>query len=138
MVDLFYFWWKEPRIDLPESIISSCKTNNNCNQDNNTYKRQQTSGDTIFGAVNFNYAGDISYPWLVTVISLCIAGSMVLYTTKFQDTVTISSIKAEFTSVGKAGKYIMFFCSILDEISISQQLTKTNRAGFWWQMYSNP
>jgi hypothetical protein len=51
---------------------------------------------------------------------LKLAGGTVLYKSKFQDTRAMSSTEAEFTAAAEAGKYILYVCSILDQIGIPQ------------------
>jgi hypothetical protein len=51
---------------------------------------------------------------------LRIAGGTVLYKTKYQDTVALSSTEAEFTAAAEASKYILYVRSILDQLGIPQ------------------
>lgn len=114
-----HFWRREPRPDLPTRSITSSKEDNNYDQ-HEIHERQQPSHNVMFGAVDSDYAGDVSHRRSVTGIVLRIAGGTVLYKTKFQDTVAMSSTEAEFTAAAEAGKYILYVRSILDEIGIPQ------------------
>ena len=49
------------------------------------------------------------------------AGGTILYKTKFQDTVSMSSTEAEFIAAAEAGKYILYLRTILEEIGIHQK-----------------
>ena len=50
-----------------------------------------------------------------------LAGGTILYKTKFQPTIATSSTEAEFTAASEAGKYILYLCTILQEIGLEQE-----------------
>ena len=101
------YWRKQQPLDLPIINITECKSDNNYTEDD-IHKRTQTLHDTLFGAVNSDYAGDITHRRSVTGIVLRLAGGTIFYKTKFQDTVALSSTEAEFTAAVEAG----IICSI--------------------------
>jgi hypothetical protein len=51
---------------------------------------------------------------------LRIAGGTILYKTKYQDTIALSTTEAEFTAACDAGKAILYVRSILNEINMPQ------------------
>jgi hypothetical protein len=59
----------------------------------------------------------------VTGLILRLAGGTILYKMKYQDTVSLSTMEAEFTAVCDAGKVILYVRSILDEIQVPQEDT---------------
>jgi hypothetical protein len=61
----------------------------------------------------------------VTGIILQIAGGTIFYKTKFQDTIAMSLTEAEFTAAAKAGKYILYVRSILDQLGLPQNIATT-------------
>ena len=58
-------------------------------------------------------------------ITIRLAGGTILYKTKFQDCVAMSSTEAEFTAACDAGKEILYVRSILDEIDMEQEQATT-------------
>ena len=49
-----------------------------------------------------------------------IAGGTVVYNTKYQDTISLSSTEAKFTAACDAGRAILYVRSILDELNMPQ------------------
>ena len=72
-----------------------------------------------------DYAGDTTYRKSVTGIALRMAGGTILYCTKFQEVVAMSSTEAEFIAAAEAGKQILYIRSILEEISVPQHEATT-------------
>ena len=119
-----YFWRKQPRNDLEAAAMPSCKTDTNYNE-SEIHERQQPGHSVMFGAVDSDYAGDVSHRRSVTGIILHIAGGTIFYKSKFQDTVALSSTEAEFTAAAEAGKYILYVRSILEQLGIPQNEATT-------------
>jgi deoxyuridine 5'-triphosphate nucleotidohydrolase len=114
-----YYWRKTPRYDLPELPLPECKSDSNYDE-SEIEERQQQQHDIMYAAVDSDYAGDTKHRKSVTGIVIRIAGGTILYKTRFQDTVALSSTEAEFTAAAEAGKYILYVRSILNEIGIPQ------------------
>lgn len=57
---------------------------------------------------------------LVPMIIIWLTDGNILYKTKFQLTIALSSTEAEFTAACDAGKSILYVCSILNEIGVHQ------------------
>ena len=74
----------------------------------------------MHGAVDADWGGDTKHCKRVSGILLCMAGGTIVYKTKFQDTIAMSSTEAEFTAACNARKAILYVQSILDEINIPQ------------------
>ena len=53
-----------------------------------------------------------------TVILL--SGAAVLYSTKFQKAIALSSTEAEFVSASDTGRYALYLCSILTDLGFDQ------------------
>ena len=81
-------------------------------------ERKQESNTTLIGAVDADYAGDISHRKSVSGIVLKLAGGAVLYKTKYQDKVAHSSTEAEFTAAADAANFILYVRSILDKCGV--------------------
>ena len=75
--------------------------------------------------VDSDWAGDTSHKKSVTGMVLKIANGTILYKTKYQDTVALSSTEAEFAATCEAGKSILYVRSILNEINIQQHHAMT-------------
>jgi hypothetical protein len=119
-----YYWRKNPRLDLPPSPIPELKRDTNYNEDD-IHERCQPGHSVLFGAVDSDYGGDTTHRKSVSGIILRIAGGTILYKTKFQDTIAMSSTEAEFTAAAEAGKYILYVRSILEQLGIPQQEATT-------------
>lgn len=75
------------------------------------------------GYVDSNHASDVSHQKSVTGFHVKLAGGTVLYKTKYQNIVAQSSIEAGFVTAAKAGRYILYLRTIMDEIGLSQHNT---------------
>jgi hypothetical protein len=58
----------------------------------------------MHGAVDSDWGGDMTHQRSVTGLILWLAGGTILYKTKYQDTVSLSTTEAEFTAACNAGK----------------------------------
>ena len=116
-----YFWRKDPRSDLPDLSLPQI-TPQTHNVDPDT---QCDSPTTIHGAADSDWAGDTNHHKLVTGYIIKYAGGTIYYKTKFQDTIAMSSTKAEFTAACDAAKAILYIQSILDKINVPQDEATT-------------
>ena len=80
---------------------------------------------TIHGAADSDWAGDTNHRKSITGYIIKYAGGTIYYKTKFQDTIAMSSTKAEFTAACDAAKAILYIRSILDEINVPQDEATT-------------
>ena len=84
-----YYWRKSPRTDLPALPPPTQRT------DTTSYtpseETQTTNGMTLTSMVDSDFAGDTKHRRSVTGIVQLLAGGAILYKTKFQDTVALSS-----------------------------------------------
>jgi hypothetical protein len=83
------------------------------------------SPNTMHVAVDSDWGGDTSHRWSVTGLILRLAGLTIVYKTKYQDTVSLSTTEAEFTAAVDVGKAILYVRSILDEINVPQEEATT-------------
>ena len=74
----------------------------------------------LFGYVDADWASDTKHRKSVTGIIIMYAGGAVGYVTRFQDTIAHSSTEAEFTAACDAGKLILYFRSLLEDMAIPQ------------------
>ena len=75
----------------------------------------------IHAAVDSDWGGDTTHRKSVTGIAIRLAGGTIVFKTKYQDVVALSSIEAEFTAACDVARSILYVRSILDEVGESQQ-----------------
>jgi hypothetical protein len=112
-----YFWRSNPHPDLPTATFPTTKPDTYKSDDTTVFP--DTSG-ILVGAVDSDWGSDTTHRRSVSGIALMVAGGPVLYQSKFQRTIALSSTEAEFAAACEAGKCILFVRSILDEIGMPQ------------------
>jgi hypothetical protein len=101
-----YYWRHNPREDHPDNYTLTVLPANH--------------PDQLYGYVDADWASDTKHRKSVTGIALMFAGGIIGYRTKFQDTIAHSSTEAEFTAACEAGKMILYYRSILEDLDIPQ------------------
>ena len=91
-----------------------------------TPRDEHDDNQKMHALVDSDWAGDSKHRKSITGIILRLAGGTILYKTKFQDTIALSTTEAEFTAACDAGKSILYVRSILDEINIPQDYATTS------------
>jgi deoxyuridine 5'-triphosphate nucleotidohydrolase len=114
-----YYWRDTPRYDLPLGPLPVCHHSNNYKRNEITLNQSHKS--IIHAAVDSDFASDKSHRKSVSGICIKLAGGTILYKTKFQPTVALSSTEAEFNAAVEAGKYILYVRTILEEIGLAQE-----------------
>lgn len=114
--DGLYYWRSQSRTELPSHPLPTTSLL----QYVNTSMDNVDKSHILHGAVDSDWGGDSTYRKFVSGIALRLAGGTILYKTKFQDCVALSSTEAEFTAACDAGRSILYVRSILDEINVSQ------------------
>jgi hypothetical protein len=110
-----YYWRNTPHPDLPEAPLPRTHS------DNHTLQVHPHSHlPTLFGYVDADWATDAAHRKSVTGIALLFAGGAVGYKCKYQDTIAHSSTEAEFVPACDAGKMILFFRSLLNDLGFDQ------------------
>ena len=115
-----YFWRTQPNTAFPPADLPTPHQ-----QNHDTPHATQDPSDTLIAMVDSDWAGDTSHRKSVTGMVLKIANGTILYKTKYQDTVALSSTEAEFAAACEAGKSILYVRSILNEINIQQHHATT-------------
>jgi hypothetical protein len=119
--DGLIYWRPKPHPDLPVKPLPTVYKS--------TYETSNTvdidSPNTMHAAVDSDWGGDTAHRRSVTGLILRLAGGTILYKTKYQDTVSLSTTEAEFTAAVDAGKAILYVRSILDEINVPQEEATT-------------
>ena len=118
--DGIYYWREEPRPDLPQGPIPTTKRDGNYNELEKA-ARQMEHPRVMSALVDSDHASDSTHRKSVTGINVQIAGGVVLYKTKYQDTIAQSSTEAEFVAASEAGKCILYLRTILHQIGLEQE-----------------
>jgi hypothetical protein len=74
----------------------------------------------FFGYVDSDWATDTSHYKSISGIAMLYAGGTIGYKCKYQDTIAHSSTEAEFVAACDAGKMILFFRPLLDDLGYEQ------------------
>jgi dUTP pyrophosphatase len=119
--DGIYYWRPSRNTELPVLPLPAV-TPSTYTPDPST--RADTPLDLI-GSVDADWAGDQTHRKSITGIVLRLAGGSILYKSKFQDTVAMSSTEAEFSAACDAAKSILYVRSILEELEVSQHHATT-------------
>lgn len=114
--DGLYYWRGSPREDLPIGMLPTVRSSNYVN-DNIT---EDDNISTIHGAVDSDWGGDTKHRKSVTGLVIRMSGGTIVYKTKYQDTIALSSTEAEFTAACDVGRAILYVRSILDQINLPQ------------------
>ena len=122
--DGIYYWRTKPRHDLPSAPLPIIHQDDNYDY-NASAERKVTESTTINSAVDSDYAGDHEHRKSVTGLTIQLAGGAIVYKTRYQDTIALSSTEAEFTAAAEAGKFILYVRSIVNELGIPQTLATT-------------
>ena len=119
--DGLIFWCPAPHPDLPVLDFPTVHKSNYVTS-NTT---DTDSATNMHSAVDSDWAGDTTHCQSVTGLILRLCGGTILYNTKYQDTIALSTTEAEFTAACDAGKAILYVRSILDEINLPQDEATT-------------
>ena len=118
--DSIYFWRTEPRPDLPDEKLPTTKYK----PYKSDYKEQERN-DEMEAAVNSDWALDAKHRKSVSGICIMIAGGCILYKSKFQDSIALSSMQVEFAAACEAGKCILYVRTLLEEIGLEKEKATT-------------
>ncbi len=118
--DGIYYWRSEINKELPVGDLPTTKYDTHIPE----YK-EAPNENTLEAAVDSDWASDSTHRKSVSGIVLQVAGGAVLYKTKFQDTIALSSTQAEFSAACDAGKCILYVRSLLEEIGLPQENATT-------------
>jgi hypothetical protein len=113
--DGIYYWRKKPVMELPIGPIPQIHNDNYSMPDNTPNE------DNLYGYVDSDWGADINHRKSISGIILMYAGGAVGYKCKYQDVIAHSSTEAEFTAACDAGKMILYFRSILEDLGFEQE-----------------
>jgi hypothetical protein len=110
-----YYWRDQPVENLPESELPRT------HPDNYTLQTDITADGKLIGLTDSDWAGDTVKRKSMTGIILMLAGGAIAYKAKYQEVIALSTTEAEFIAACDAGKMILFFRSILEDLGIPQE-----------------
>ena len=110
------YWRETPNMSLPDLPLPTVHKDNY----SPTSIKQEHEPTTLTSAVDADWAGDTTHRKSVSGIVIKLAGGSILYKTKYQDTIALSTTEAEFTAASDAGKSILYVRSILNQINLPQ------------------
>jgi len=113
--DGIYYWRRHPRMDLSDEPLPST------HQDNYMFDDNTPTESDLYGYVDSDWATDSIHRKSITGVVILFAGGAVGYRCRYQDVIAHSSTEAEFTAACDAGKMILFFRSLLDDLGVEQQ-----------------
>jgi len=107
-----YYWRDEPVDSLPEGDLPTLHADN--------HTLSATLHQDLTGFVDSDWAGDTIRRKSISGIAIMLAGGVVAYKSKRQEVIALSTTEAEFVAACDAGKVILFFRSILEDLGIPQ------------------
>lgn len=110
------YWRSKPRQDLPEHPLP--QVDNDAYDYNKSKERQVEQPTVINAAVESDFAGNNTHRRSISGMSIQMAGGTILYKTRYQNTIALSSTEAEFTAAEEAGKFILYVRTILEELQV--------------------
>jgi hypothetical protein len=113
-----YYWQKIPVPALPVIAAEACVSHSAILD--TIPKTKQPS--RLHAYVDSDWGSDRTHRRSVTGLVIMLAGGVIAYKSKYQQTVALSSTEAEFTAASEAGKTTLYLRSILHELGFSQYL----------------
>jgi hypothetical protein len=81
---------------------------------------KSSNSNDLLGLVDSDWAADSAKRKSISGIIIMLAGGCIAYKSKFQDIIALSTTEAEFVAACDAGKIILFFRSLLEDLGIPQ------------------
>jgi Reverse transcriptase (RNA-dependent DNA polymerase) len=113
--DGLIYWRPRPREDLPEMMMPTPKSN-----PHNRLPVHQQPPLSLLAYSDSDWGSDVSHRRSVSGTVILLSGAAVLYGTKFQKAIALSSTEAEFVSASDTGKYALYLRSILTDLGFAQ------------------
>ena len=113
--DGLIYWRPHPRDDLPFAEVPTQRS-----RSQNRLPLYQQPPLSLLAYSDSDWGSDISHRHSVSGTIILLSGAAVLYSTKFQKAIALSSTEAEFVSASDTGKYVLYLRSILTDLSFEQ------------------
>ena len=111
--DGLHYWRTERRPDCPKAVIPTIPPD--------TYDVKiptDTPVKEAHGYVDADWAGDTKHRKSMSGLGLFLAGAPVVYRSRFQPTISLSSTESEFVAASEAGKLSLYLRSILTQLGL--------------------
>ena len=112
--DGLIFWRREPRMDLPEVAPPTPYSSQQ-----NALVPLPSQPHVPMGFSDSDWGSDFSHRRSISGMIIIMSGAAVIYKTKYQRAVALSSTEAEFVSAADAGKQLLYVRSILHDLGLS-------------------
>jgi hypothetical protein len=116
--DGIYFWQTSPYMELPEGPLLPIQSNK---QDLLLDNSPDHNANVAYAYADLDWATCVKTCRSFGGSCLCLAGGTGPYKTQFQPTIVGSSTEAEYMSAYDTGNMILFVCSVLWDLGISQE-----------------
>ena len=77
-----------------------------------------------YGFVDADWGGDTSHRRSVSGMEISLVGAPIVYKSRYQPTVSLSSTESEFIAASEAGKLSLYVRSLLDNLNCTQSSAK--------------
>ena len=112
--DGLIFWRTQPRQDLPDvKLPTPYSTMHNALTPLPSYPTR------LVGYTDSDWGSDFSHRRSVSGMILMLSGAAIIYKTKYERAVALSSTEAEFVSAADAGKMVLYVRSILTDLGLT-------------------
>ena len=112
--DGLHYWRPNINSNLPPAHLPTLP------KDNHQVCIPPSSVNQPEGYVDADWAGDTKHRRSISGISLFFAGAPVVYRSRFQPTISLSSTESEFIAAAEAGKLSLYLRSLLDQLGLEQ------------------
>jgi hypothetical protein len=113
-----HYWRRQPRDDLPEVPLQEPVSHEDLLRSIPSIE----DALRLLGYSDSDWGTDRTHRRSVTAIVLMLAGAAVLYKTRYQPTIAMSSTEAEFMAAADTGRMALYLRSILNELGVLQLL----------------
>ena len=109
------YWRSRPRMDLPMHEFPSPRSN-----PTDRLRTPITAARELLAYSDSDWGSDASHRRSVTGTIILLSGAAVLYSTKYQKAVALSSTEAEFVAASDTGKTALYLRTILADLGFEQ------------------
>ena len=114
--DGLIYWRSKPRMDLPDVSSPIARSN-----PHDRIPTPTITASSLLAYSDSDWGSDASHCRSVTGTIILLSGAAVLYTTRYQKAVALSSTEAEFVSASEAGKMAIYMRTLLNDLGLTQR-----------------
>ncbi|KAI2501046.1 hypothetical protein MHU86_13400 [Fragilaria crotonensis] len=113
--DGLIYWRQCPRMDLPEAPLPTPHSTSA-----NALPTLHTNPTQPIAFSDSDWGSDFSHRRSISGMIIMLSGAAIVYKTRYQKAVALSSTEAEFVSAADTGKMILYVRSLLQDLGFSQ------------------